>query len=85
MRGRLYYPVVGRFMQADPIISAPFFSEGLNPYRYVFNNPPKLEGSLSADAGAPAGSPRPTRVLVAIRDVSSALWVSNSGVVHHHS
>jgi RHS repeat-associated protein len=39
MRGRLYDPAVRRFMQADPIISAPFFSEGLNPYSYTFNSP----------------------------------------------
>jgi RHS repeat-associated protein len=39
MRGRLYDPVVGRFMQADPIIARPYFSEGLNPYTYAVNSP----------------------------------------------
>src|SRR3970282_1129730 len=39
MRGRIYDPRLGRFMQADPIMQAPFWSQGLNRYSYVFNNP----------------------------------------------
>jgi filamentous hemagglutinin len=39
MRGRLYDPVTARFLTADPIVSHPHMSEGLNPYSYVFNSP----------------------------------------------
>ncbi|RKG83990.1 hypothetical protein D7W82_23580 [Corallococcus sp. CA049B] len=39
MRGRLYDPRAGRFLSADPFVSAPFSSQGYNRYSYVFNNP----------------------------------------------
>jgi RHS repeat-associated protein len=39
MKGRIYDPFAGRFTSADPIIQAPFFSQGLNRYSYVFNDP----------------------------------------------
>ena len=39
MKGRVYDPLAGRFMTADPITQAPFWSQGLNRYSYVFNNP----------------------------------------------
>lgn len=39
MNGRIYDPVVGRFMQADPYMQAPEHSQGLNRYSYVMNNP----------------------------------------------
>jgi RHS repeat-associated protein len=42
MRGRMYDPLAGRFASADPIIQAPFFSQGLNRYAYVFNDPVNL-------------------------------------------
>jgi RHS repeat-associated protein len=39
MRGRVYDPLAGRFMTADPVLQAPFSTQGLNRYSYVFNNP----------------------------------------------
>ena len=39
MKGRVYDPLAGRFMTADPVTQAPFWSQGLNRYSYVFNNP----------------------------------------------
>ncbi|WP_081426714.1 RHS repeat-associated core domain-containing protein [Sorangium cellulosum] len=39
MRGRIYDPALGRFLSADPFVQAPFFSQSLNRYSYVFNNP----------------------------------------------
>jgi RHS repeat-associated protein len=39
MNGRVYDPVVGRFMSADPVVQAPFFSQDLNRYSYAWNNP----------------------------------------------
>ncbi|MCP3170207.1 RHS repeat-associated core domain-containing protein [Myxococcus qinghaiensis] len=39
MRGRLYDPRVGRFLTPDAVVQAPFSSQGLNRYSYVFNNP----------------------------------------------
>jgi RHS repeat-associated protein len=39
MNGRVYDPVVGRFISADPFVAEPFDSQGFNRYSYVGNNP----------------------------------------------
>lgn len=39
MGGRVYDPVLGRFLSADPIIQAPYYSQAYNRYAYVMNNP----------------------------------------------
>lgn len=39
MRGRIYDPLAGRFMSQDPVMQAPFCSQGPNRYSYVFNDP----------------------------------------------
>jgi RHS repeat-associated protein len=39
MQGRVFDPVIGRFMSADPYIQAPLHSQSLNRYSYTFNNP----------------------------------------------
>ena len=39
MGGRVYDPVIGRFMSADPIIQDPYHSQSFNRYAYVWNNP----------------------------------------------
>ena len=39
MNGRIYDPRLGRFMQADPVIQFPDYSQSRNRYSYVLNNP----------------------------------------------
>jgi RHS repeat-associated protein len=39
MNGRVYDPVVARFLSADPIVQDPSFSQSFNRYSYTFNNP----------------------------------------------
>ncbi len=39
MKGRVYDPLAGRFLSADPLMQDPFSTQGLNQYSYVFNNP----------------------------------------------
>ncbi len=39
MGGRVYDPVVGRFLSPDPIVHAPEWSQDLNRYAYAWNNP----------------------------------------------
>jgi RHS repeat-associated protein len=39
MNGRIYDPLIGRFMSADPIIQAPDNLQSYNRYAYVMNNP----------------------------------------------
>jgi RHS repeat-associated protein len=39
MNGRVYDPIVGRFLSADPVIQSPGNMQNLNRYSYVLNNP----------------------------------------------
>ena len=39
MNARIYDPEIGRFMQADSIIPHEHFSQALNRYSYIYNNP----------------------------------------------
>lgn len=39
MNGRIYDPLMGRFMSADPFIQAPENLQSYNRYAYVLNNP----------------------------------------------
>lgn len=38
-RGCAENRLAGRFLTEDPVRQAPFWSQGLNPYSYVFNDP----------------------------------------------
>jgi len=42
MNGRVYDPMIGRFMSVDPMFQAPTNSQSVNPYSYVMNNPLSL-------------------------------------------
>jgi RHS repeat-associated protein len=39
MNGRMYDPLVGRFLSPDNFIQAPDFTQSFNRYSYAFNNP----------------------------------------------
>jgi hypothetical protein len=39
MNGRVQDPELGRFISADPFVQAPYRSQSLNRYSYVWNNP----------------------------------------------
>src|SRR5690606_25793483 len=39
MNGRVYDPVIGRFLSADPFVQDATNSQSLNRYSYVMNNP----------------------------------------------
>jgi RHS repeat-associated protein len=41
MNGRMYDPVLGRFLSVDPFIGNPYSSQEYNRYSYVVNNPLK--------------------------------------------
>ena len=42
MDGRMYDPVLGRFLSPDPLVQAPDFTQSLNRYAYCLNNPLSL-------------------------------------------
>jgi len=59
MGGRVYDPLAGRFTTADPVLQAPYSSQGQNRYAYVFNDPINLTdpSGFSADGvGAGGGA-----------------------------
>jgi RHS repeat-associated protein len=39
MNGRIYDPLIGRFLSPDPIVQAPTYSQSWNRYSYVWNSP----------------------------------------------
>jgi hypothetical protein len=39
MNGRLYDPLVGRFLSPDPFVQMPDYTQNLNRYSYALNNP----------------------------------------------
>ena len=39
MNGRMYHPILGRFLSPDPYVQAPDFSQSFNRYSYCLNNP----------------------------------------------
>ncbi|MDR0828968.1 MAG: lamin tail domain-containing protein [Prevotellaceae bacterium] len=39
MNGRIYDPVLARFLSPDPYVQAPDFTQGFNRFSYGFNNP----------------------------------------------
>jgi hypothetical protein len=41
MNGRVYDPMIGRFLSPDPYVQAPGHSQSYNRYSYVLNNPLK--------------------------------------------
>jgi RHS repeat-associated protein len=41
MNGRMYDPILGRFLSTDPFVANPFSSQAFNRYSYVLNNPLK--------------------------------------------
>ena len=59
MNGRLYDPVLGRFLNADPVIQFPGFTQSYNSYSYVMNNPLRFTDptgyTASIDAFTEAG------------------------------
>ncbi|QDQ25666.1 hypothetical protein FNU76_04480 [Chitinimonas arctica] len=50
MNGRVYDPLVARFMSADPIIQDPEHSQSYNRYSYVWNNPTNLTDPTGFEA-----------------------------------
>ncbi len=42
MQGRIFDQAIGRFMQPDPMVQAPYNTQGLNRYSYALNSPLNL-------------------------------------------
>jgi len=50
MNGRIYDPLMARFLSADPMIQDPAHSQSYNRYTYVWNNPTNLTDPTGFEA-----------------------------------
>ena len=66
MNGRVYDPIVGRFLSPDNHIQAPGYSQSFNRYAYAFNNPFKYTD--------PSGD------IIALTDIGYEFWKYNSPI-----
>jgi RHS repeat-associated protein len=58
MNGRVYDPVIGRFLSPDIVVQAPYNSQSFNRYSYVLNNPLSLIDPTGYYCGnSPQGGP----------------------------
>jgi RHS repeat-associated protein len=56
MNGRVYDPLVARFVSADPLIQDPEHSQSYNRYTYVWNNPTNMTDPTGFAAATPSNS-----------------------------
>ena len=68
MNGRMYDPVVGRFLGVDPVVQAPDYSQSFNGYSYCWNNPLKYTDPSGYELDALTTS-----------DIVNNLWNSGGG------
>jgi RHS repeat-associated protein len=57
MKGRIYDPVLGKFMSPDPLIQSPSNLQSYNRYSYVWNNPVNLIDPTGYQAASFDGNP----------------------------
>jgi RHS repeat-associated protein len=56
MNGRVYDPLLGKFLSADPLIQDPMNGQSYNRYSYVLNNPTNLTDPTGFACAAKTGS-----------------------------
>jgi RHS repeat-associated protein len=67
MNGRIYDPVLGRFLSVDPVIQSPYFSQSFNGYSYCFNNPLKYIDPSGYSASDQIDDPDPWAAFIRAR------------------
>jgi len=75
MNGRLYDPVTGRFLNADPVIDNTGGAQGLNSYTYCMNNPLKF----TDPSGYIKAAPQEEMVIL------NPGWLKYAGYEHYSS
>ncbi len=80
MGGRLYDPIAGRMMSADPFVQAPFFGQSYNRYSYTWNNPLSLIDPSGYVTFAPVNDGSDNNLLSQIsnNNTISQQFISNS-------
>jgi RHS repeat-associated protein len=72
MNGRVQDPLLGRFLSPDPHVTAPYYSQSLNRYSYVWNNPLTLVDPSGFDPDDNPPGPVPCNP---VRDGATSMWV----------
>ncbi len=87
MNGRMYDPVIARFLSPDPVLQFPHYTQGLNPYSYTLNNPLRftdpsgysLVGNLIALGVSIALAPMPMLAILAYSVVMTIDYAIENG------
>lgn len=86
MKGRIYDPVLGKFLSPDPLIQSPGNLQSYNRYSYVWNNPVNLIDPTGYAAQCYDRNPgcvpsEETNPLYSVRQVSDSLLVRGNPYV----
>ncbi len=79
MNGRVYDPMIGRFLSADILIQAPNNSQNYNRYTYVMNNPLSLVDPTGYSSDSSSRNENPAGVTEEVVVVGVRTQVSNQG------
>ncbi|HEU4689203.1 MAG TPA: RHS repeat-associated core domain-containing protein [Vicinamibacterales bacterium] len=82
MNGRVYDPLLGRFLSADPFVTRPFNGQGLNRYAYVLNNPLTLTDPSGFDPVPCLATQSGTCVRITVIAASWANYMRAIGGAH---
>ena len=82
MNGRVYDPRIGRFISADPYVTQPFHSQGLNRYSYVLNSPLALTDPSGFDAVPCLANEEGTCVQITVIGLTWADYMRAIGGAH---
>ena len=82
MSGRVYDPRIARFISADPYITQPFHSQGLNRYSYVLNNPLAFTDPSGFDAVPCLANEAGTCVEITVIGLTWADYMRTFGGAH---
>lgn len=73
MNGRVYDPLVARFISADPILQDPEHSQSYNRYSYVWNNPTNLTDPSGFEANCTLGKVQSTSCVKEVQETNRKL------------
>lgn len=82
MNGRVYDPLLGRFISADPYVTGAFDGQALNRYAYVLNNPLSYKDPSGFDPLPCATTPEGYCAQITVIGVNWAEYMRSVGGAH---
>ncbi|MFS2002660.1 RHS repeat-associated core domain-containing protein [Duganella sp. CT11-25] len=80
MNGRVYDPLIGRFLSGDPLVQDPTNGQNYNRYSYVYNNPTNLTDPTGFAAGELTCEQRPHCMSISFDQTSTQAPYRKSAV-----